>query len=515
MDSARPLFGTPEFVSSSPPASGSGSPTPSPAQPGQAHNGSGQGAPHLRQSDSGAPSLLAATDLGTAPPAPGGLDASPPLFQASASSATPAQESCSGTDAPGASLPDKLNDDDSSDASVSEDDCAQEPASGSHAAWFKTLLEDDTDIAATMRWDGVDLDARNEQGRTLLHVAAHKGKSNVALSLIKAGAKVNAVDADGATPLCHAIIDGNFLMVERLLNNGATLERRDKNGNTPLILACKEGNAGVVGALLNSGKRLSIDGTDKKGHSALSAAVMYGSSEIVRLLAQAGANLQCTSWNENFLTPLMVAAFHGDKESVAILLEYGALVDDVDRFGNTALMHAACFGRTVAASHLLWVGADINHQNMQHETPLLWAIAQGREEMTRLLLLHNAKTSFPDCFGSFTWIESSSRSKDSGMQGEETRAKIEPGRRMRLPTPRAALHAAAAQGNAAIVKMLLAANVDINLVGPNGETALSQAHAHGHDAIVQMLLAKGADDAPRNQGRGPGEAQGQPTRPGQ
>ncbi|MFA6990479.1 MAG: ankyrin repeat domain-containing protein [Candidatus Babeliales bacterium] len=52
---------------------------------------------------------------------------------------------------------------------------------------------------------------------------------------------------------------------------------------------------------------------------------------------------------------------------------------------------------------------------------------------------------------------------------------------------------AALRGNEARVIELLAAGIDVNSVGPNGQTALMQAAQQGHIDIVQDLLAAGAD----------------------
>ena len=60
------------------------------------------------------------------------------------------------------------------------------------------------------------------------------------------------------------------------------------------------------------------------------------------------------------------------------------------------------------------------------------------------------------------------------------------------------LHAAAAYGYAAIVRLLLAEGAKAGEVGPNGNTALIYAAQEGHAEVVRVLLRAGADPQARN-----------------
>lgn len=63
------------------------------------------------------------------------------------------------------------------------------------------------------------------------------------------------------------------------------------------------------------------------------------------------------------VTALAHAAQKGDLESVQLLLQKGASVDQASRFGNTALMAAAARGRDAVVSALLGAGADPTARN--------------------------------------------------------------------------------------------------------------------------------------------------------
>ena len=66
----------------------------------------------------------------------------------------------------------------------------------------------------------------------------------------------------------------------------------------------------------------------------------------------------------------------------------------------------------------------------------------------------------------------------------------------------APLHRAAANGNAAIVKRLMAAGADANVATPAGETPLMMAARTGNAAAVEALIAKGAEVNAREAWRG-------------
>ena len=93
----------------------------------------------------------------------------------------------------------------------------------------------------------INLDKRNHQGRTALHLAIKECRYDCADILIKAGAGVNEQDKWNKTPLHIAAERNSFLVVERLLNadaNPTVIARKcsrrhpsNKTGKTPLHYA--------------------------------------------------------------------------------------------------------------------------------------------------------------------------------------------------------------------------------------------------------------------------------------
>jgi RNA polymerase sigma factor (sigma-70 family) len=69
--------------------------------------------------------------------------------------------------------------------------------------------------------DGVDIDAQNEDGQTLLHWAAQQGRADAVELLIHHGAALNIQDKSGKTPLQAAVERGHTEAAELLRQRGA------------------------------------------------------------------------------------------------------------------------------------------------------------------------------------------------------------------------------------------------------------------------------------------------------
>ncbi|XP_078275404.1 protein phosphatase 1 regulatory inhibitor subunit 16B-like [Rhinoraja longicauda] len=83
---------------------------------------------------------------------------------------------------------------------------------------------------------GTDLNARDAQGATLLHVVAANGYCTVAEMLLEHGAKVNIKDRDGWEPLHAAACWGQMQIAELLTANGASLNAKTSLKETPIDL---------------------------------------------------------------------------------------------------------------------------------------------------------------------------------------------------------------------------------------------------------------------------------------
>nr|CAH7741625.1 unnamed protein product [Callosobruchus chinensis] len=78
---------------------------------------------------------------------------------------------------------------------------------------------------------------RNERGWTPLHEACNRGRYEVAVRLVNAGANVNARGLDDDTPLHDAAANGHVGLARMLVEYGADLGACNSKGQTPLDVA--------------------------------------------------------------------------------------------------------------------------------------------------------------------------------------------------------------------------------------------------------------------------------------
>lgn len=116
------------------------------------------------------------------------------------------------------------------------------------------------DIIAAAKSAGEDLNAKNADGETALHLAALYGKSDFAKTLVDAGADVFALDENAGTPAHDACASGRIDVVRAIFGAADALGRtrelldaRDEDGETPLHLAARGEHADVVRFLLSRG----------------------------------------------------------------------------------------------------------------------------------------------------------------------------------------------------------------------------------------------------------------------
>jgi ankyrin repeat protein len=136
---------------------------------------------------------------------------------------------------------------------------------------------------------GVDIEAKDENGRTPLHYAAGGGRVELVRELLRTDAGRPAADKEardeyGNTPL-HKAAQWNIPKIVRiLLTAGADIEARDEYGNTPLHLAAQFGNANAVKELLKIDTDRAVFAQNKNEETPLELAERAGHKDIVGLL---------------------------------------------------------------------------------------------------------------------------------------------------------------------------------------------------------------------------------------
>ena len=161
-----------------------------------------------------------------------------------------------------------------------------------------------------------DVNAVDDEGNSLLYVAASKNQLGKISFLLNKGANVNFKNERGATPLNVACDRIALDAIQLLIDGGADVNTRTNRGNTPLSCAA-------------SGKGCTLVNTT------------YDFTNVAEILLDNGADV-------NLLNPLLIAAHAGNVKMVQLLLAKGANINATDAEGRNVLQIAEQEGYTIA-----------------------------------------------------------------------------------------------------------------------------------------------------------------------
>ena len=102
---------------------------------------------------------------------------------------------------------------------------------------------------------GANVNARDHEDWTPLHLAAYNGRPRFARMLLEHGAAINSPDEDGKTPLHSASENGQVEIVLLLLEYGADPNAYDENGITPSDIASGRSRGKIVELLSEYGTK--------------------------------------------------------------------------------------------------------------------------------------------------------------------------------------------------------------------------------------------------------------------
>ena len=183
----------------------------------------------------------------------------------------------------------------------------------------------------------------DQEGNTVLMIAAELGQVKLVKLLMKYGANINQQTHIGTTALLLASHEGHLDIVRTLIKDDAEINIRNVRGSTALMAATIKGHIHIVRLLLENGIDPNIK--NMEGNTALIfAAHTIGHAGITELLIENGANVNVQ--NNQDETPLMYAAWNGKKDIVMLLLANDANVDKKNQNGDTALGLAKTKGHT-------------------------------------------------------------------------------------------------------------------------------------------------------------------------
>ena len=390
------------------------------------------------------------------------------------------------------------------------------------------------------------VDARQPDGATALHWAAHWNDVATARLLIGAGADVNAANDLGVTPLALAALNAGAEMAAALLRAGADPDAARPGGETVLMTAARTGNPDLVRSLLAAGA--DVNGTAHfRAQTPLMWAASEGHAAVARALIAAGADVHARSVYGT--TALLLAARSGDIETARVLLDAGADVNAAEPYlpldarvdveesqtsGRTPLLVASASlvatsgweyrldvepsTHEALALFLLERGADPDLPDSIGRTALHAAVETGKADLVRALLAHgadpNARLTRPPLvykgdflsYGAYVgatplWLAAAARVPDPGILRAIAAAGGDPG----LPADGGTTPLMAAVGmvqnearqatdsqSLELVTLLIGMHVDVNAVDARGRTAMHGAARLAKNAVIELLAASGA-----------------------
>ncbi len=361
------------------------------------------------------------------------------------------------------------------------------------------LYRNDIAIAKNLINQGADVNVRDKNGFTPLHITTSRGQIDMTILLLKKGADVNASDNNGLTPLYISASLGQIDMALLLINKGALLNPKDRNGYTPLHIASSLGHLDIVQLLVSKGA--SIDVQNRQGNTPIHEAAYRGHQTIVVFLLKKGGDIFAKT--NNATTVLHFSCASGNYQLVKLLIKKG-LNPREKSDENLNALHYLAFGKinlitkqyppiayTINGENKLFYprelvivststyghyqifkylrkkGLSVNARSRHGVTPLHLAALNGLDDLVKLFMQHDANVNAKD-IDNETPLHYVTKGNRSSAQFFRKKNYLN------------------------IVKLLLKKRVNINLKNKSNITPLHYASASGFDEIVKVLLKQGA-----------------------
>ena len=243
------------------------------------------------------------------------------------------------------------------------------------------------ELIETALKDKFDVNARGQDGRTALHLAAADGKAGAVEKLLKAPADPNVKDGQGRLAVQLASAADHPEIVRQLVAG--------KSEVPDVFTAVIVGDAARLSELLTS-KRQLVNDRNNWGYTALHVAAREGHEGAIRILLDARSDVNAVdvatkeSLTPSGWTPLHLAVLSEKPKAAKLLLDNRA---DASAAGEhdkmTPLHHAAWQGNTELVKVLLSAKADRRAKDYKDRTPL--DLAKEREHSAVVKLLETTK----------------------------------------------------------------------------------------------------------------------------
>ena len=360
-------------------------------------------------------------------------------------------------------------------------------------------------VVALMLLDGgVDVNQKDNKGRTAFHLATLNGHEAMVPLLLSRGANLDAIDNGSKTALHLAVDAGNEHLTRLLLERGASHEIANSSGDTPLLSAVKNAvGVSLVRCLINHGANTKAKDTD--GRTPVHHAIRIGNMEILQLVLR-GADLNAQDNLQN--SALHLASKRSREEAVGLLLQNGASIDVRNAKGRTALHLAAKRWNSNIVRALLDHASCTTDDGAKHEG---FCALQDNAGNTALHLACKSHGSWEDITkmlidsGSPLDIENNDGAIPMSFLLERTRVGLAEVMLEKGVSMTKALNLASATGIESMVTAILSKDASIiSTTDKDGNTALHHSLLGGQHGFTDLLIHKKAPvDVQNNDGLTP------------
>jgi len=364
------------------------------------------------------------------------------------------------------------------------------------SALMYAAASDRTEVIKILVEEGkANLELKHSNGGTALLEAATSGQKEATKLLLELGADVTIHDTDGVTPLMALASVGGTeaseLIIEALrkkMNDEelkAHINEFSHSGGSSVMFAAAGGYVETAKYLIGLGADIHAVAHQKEGYgeklqqmidagqvveedphldgvTALHVAAMSGHLEMVNLLLEEGIDVSVKDVDGRIALALAIAGNYGEVSMALVAAGSDPNTPYVDDDGEThnLLFDSIMVENEEFALLLIEKGADIYHVDEKKVTTLLQASHRGLTSIVKALIEKNA--------GKADFINAAS---EDGIT---------------------ALIAAASEGQADCVKLLIEAKADVNAKDKDGTNALMAASARGQLDVATSLLEAGA-----------------------
>lgn len=372
-----------------------------------------------------------------------------------------------------------------------------------YQSFFVLAAKNSLTIVTKLLEKGVDVNKKDENGKSALIAAIEAGRDKTAARLINLGADTNIegllflaiknkctivinllFKRDVAIASNAAIVAAQyqyFKMAEKFLDMGVDINTKDQNGSTLLEKYLYHGRVSEAIKLVKRGASLDFELSD--GRPLLHFLIEWRYMDFLNLLLETNPKLE-SKYGEVEQTPLIFAVCQGTIRIAEKLIKAGANVNAIDFYGNTALVYALNKQDCVIANILIDAGA--NPDLYGKDSPLYLSIKNYNFDMARKMLKRGANA---NTRGYSPLLEAIKKDKPelvellmkNGANPNDGNCMVQ-ALKFRNPNRRV------------IVCMLFGANdINVNDTDKDGVTQLMLAAEGGLDYAVEEFIRRGAD----------------------